>query len=248
MKEVGPTWKEVVRDALEALGGKGHLSKINERIKGHEKAQTRTWKATIRRTLQQYSIFYQEEPGSGIWFLKGEEPIREFDPEEHPHPGHSDVMGMLLELGRIYDFETTVSPYERKEEFLERTLEDLATLEEVPSFSGYPEVLENARGVDVMWFGGETDRWNPRYAFEVEHTTKFTKGLARLNDLYGAGIRIKPFVIVPEDKLDKAKKELSRDTFKNIHKICRIQTYRPLINLYTLAQKHRSLKTEFLES
>lgn len=246
MREVESTWKEVVRDALETMGGKGHLSKINEQIKGHEKAQTRTWRATVRRTLQQYSIFYQEDPGSGVWLLKEEEPIQEFDPEEHPYPKHADAIGMLLELGKIYDYETTVSPYERKEKFLNKTLKDISTLDEFPEFSGYPAVIKTAKQIDVIWFKGETNRWNPRYAFEVEHTTKLTKGLARLNDLYNAGIRIKPFVVVPSDRLDKANEELKRDTFKDIRKICRIRTYQPLVELYTLAQNHHTAKTNFL--
>jgi hypothetical protein len=56
-------------------------------------------------TLQQYSIFYQEEKGSGIWYLREEKPLGEFDPKKNPNPGHEDVQGMLLELGKIYGYE-----------------------------------------------------------------------------------------------------------------------------------------------
>jgi hypothetical protein len=75
------TWKDVVKDALEKLGGKSHLKEINKTIERHEKTKTNpTWKATVRRTLQQYRIFYQERKGSGIWLLRQEKPPQEFDP------------------------------------------------------------------------------------------------------------------------------------------------------------------------
>ncbi len=63
----------------------------------------------MRRTLQQYSIFYQEERGSGIWYLREEKPLGEFDPKKNPNPGHEDVQGMLLELGKIDGYETSAA-------------------------------------------------------------------------------------------------------------------------------------------
>ncbi len=59
----------------------------------------------MRRTLQQYGIFYQEEKGSGIWYLREEKPLEEFDPKKNPNRGHEDVQGMLFELGKIYGYE-----------------------------------------------------------------------------------------------------------------------------------------------
>ena len=60
------TWKDVVKEALSKIGNSGHLDDINSQIEGHWKTQTNpTWRDTVRRTLQQYSIFYQEEKGSG---------------------------------------------------------------------------------------------------------------------------------------------------------------------------------------
>lgn len=55
--------------------------------------------------MQQYSIFYQEEKGSWVWFLREEKPLKEFDPKKNPNAGHEDVQGMLLELGKIYGYE-----------------------------------------------------------------------------------------------------------------------------------------------
>ncbi len=100
-------WKDVVKEALLEIGNSGHLDDIYSKIKGHPKTETNpTWRDTIRRTLQQYSILYQEEEGSGIWYLREEKPLEEFDPKKNLHSAHEDVQGILLELGGIDGYET----------------------------------------------------------------------------------------------------------------------------------------------
>jgi hypothetical protein len=61
------TWKDVVKEALLEISSSGHLDDIYSNIKGHPKTETNpTWGDTVRSTIQQYSILYQEEKGSGI--------------------------------------------------------------------------------------------------------------------------------------------------------------------------------------
>ncbi len=50
--------------------------------------------------------FYQEEKGCGVWHLREEKSLEDFDPKKNPNPGHEDVQGMLLELVKIYGYET----------------------------------------------------------------------------------------------------------------------------------------------
>lgn len=241
------TWKDVVKEALEKTGGKGHLNDINEQIESHAKTKTNpTWQATVRRTLQQYSIFYQEKPRSGVWFLRQETPAEEFDPIKYPYPKHEDVQGMLLELGKVYGYETIISSYDRQKGFLNKPLGEIATLNIFPEFS-YPQIIKIAKLIDVMWFEGETDRWIPQFAFVVEHSTDITKGLGRLYDLYKSGQRVKLFVILPEDKKSKFESEIKRGLFGPIKDVCDVRTYAPLIELYNKALEHDSLKVSFLE-
>lgn len=113
------TWKDVVKEALEKTGNYGHLEEINSKIEGHWKTETNpTWKDTVRRTLQQYSIFYQKEKGSGVWYLKEEKPIDEFDPKKNPDSPHENVQGILLVLGRIYGYETSAAINDAKKKFM----------------------------------------------------------------------------------------------------------------------------------
>ncbi len=89
-----------------------------------------TWRDTVRRTLQQYSIFYQEEKGSGIWYLREEKPLGDFDPKKNPNPGHEDVQRMLLELGTIYGYETSAAINDARKKFMNMPIEEVATIKE----------------------------------------------------------------------------------------------------------------------
>ncbi len=241
-----PTWKDVVKEALTEIGTSGHLDDIYSKIKGHPKTETNpTWRDTVRRTLQQYSIFYQEEKGSGIWHLREEKPLAEFDPKKNPNPGHEDVQGMLLELGKIYGYETSAAINDAKKKFMNTPIEEVATIKEFQRNVFHPKVVEIVSHIDVLWFGGDTDMLVPEFAFEVEHTTDVTKGLGRLLDLHRSGQRTRLFIILPIDKMGKFDKEIGRSLFRDIKGICRARTYEPLINLYTLAKEHDLQKTEF---
>ncbi|MFA4957847.1 MAG: hypothetical protein WC556_12830 [Candidatus Methanoperedens sp.] len=240
------TWKDVVKEALTTIGNSGHLDDINSKIEMHWKTKTNpTWRDTVRRTLQQYSIFYQEEKGSGIWHLREEKPFEEFDPKKNPNPGHEDVQGMLLELGRIYGYETSAAIDDAKKKFMDMPIEEVATIKEFQRDIFHPKVAEIVSHIDVLWFGGDTDMLVPEFAFEVEHTTDVTKGLGRLHDLHRSGQRTRLFIILPIDKMNKFDKEIGRSLFRDIKGFCRAKTYEPLIKLYNLAKEHNLQKSDF---
>jgi len=239
------TWKDVVRNALEDLNQRAHLKKIYSKIEGHEKTKTNpTWRATVRRTLQQYRIFYQEKKGSGIWLLREEKPPQPFDPVKNPKPKHDDVQGMLLELGRIYGYETAVPPYDRQKEFLGKTLLEIATLEDFPKFS-YENIVNTAKLIDVIWFEGDSELF-PKYAFEVEHTSNFTKGLTRLSELHRAQRDVSLFILTPTKRVEKFWKEIDKGPFQKIKNACNVRTYERLVKLYPLALDHHESRNNFL--
>lgn len=72
------TWEESVFHALRSTkDGSVHLSVLYGLVKQvREKAGlplNPTWECTVRRTLQQSSLFCQEKRGSGIWSLTAKE-------------------------------------------------------------------------------------------------------------------------------------------------------------------------------
>jgi hypothetical protein len=52
------------------------------------------------------------------WYLREEKPPGEFDPKKNPNPAHEDVQGMLLELGKIYGYETSAAINDAKKKFM----------------------------------------------------------------------------------------------------------------------------------
>lgn len=81
------TWKMMLRDALEHLGGEAHLKDIYKYIEDNfGNSLTAAWKATVRGTLERASsdskaydgkddLFYSVDGlGEGIWGLKNFEP------------------------------------------------------------------------------------------------------------------------------------------------------------------------------
>ncbi len=58
------TWEDLVIRALQGLGGEAHLSDLYEVVARHPKTGTNpTWKATVRRTLQQAALPVEK----GVW-------------------------------------------------------------------------------------------------------------------------------------------------------------------------------------
>lgn len=84
------TWKELLLDALEHLGGEAHLEEIYSYVKNSgQKPLTNRWRATVRRTLERASsdsknfdggqdLFYSVHGlGGGRWGLRNFVPTAE---------------------------------------------------------------------------------------------------------------------------------------------------------------------------
>ncbi len=76
-------WVDDVVSAFVELGGTAHLSSVYDHIERHRTDLSRTWKGTVRRTIENHSsdseafldkenLFYKiGELGSGMWGLRG---------------------------------------------------------------------------------------------------------------------------------------------------------------------------------
>lgn len=178
------TWKDLVKDALSELGGRGHLSEINKIIDGHPKTKTNpTWRDTIRRVVRQYKIFEPVPPErSGIYKLVEEISIK---PEaqgftKEPEIDHGIAQGMLVTLGRIYGYETYAPPHDQTvRTFQDKPLRDFVTISDCTDIFRGPN-LAKIREIDTLWFDEDDYGLFPVYAFEVEETTRVKSGLDRL--------------------------------------------------------------------
>ena len=151
---------------------------------------------------------------------------------------HEEAEYYLLKLGKVLDYYTYTADAAKK--FNETELGEIAILKNIPDFTGERD-KNSARLIDVIWFD---DAENPRFCFEVEHSTTITKGLNRLIQLEQFYVT---FVIVaPEDKRSKFVTEMAKYPYRRIRDRFKFISYEDLIQLYENALKFIKLRDSLL--
>ena len=104
--------------------------------------------------------------------------------------------------------------------------------------------------IDVLWLSGNAIV----AAFEVEHTTAIYSGRSRMSDLLTMqpNIDIKLYLVAPDEKYTKFKKEVPRPTFasrrKPLHTICKFLPYSALCEQLEKAESFLChLKPDFID-
>lgn len=243
------TWKDVVRAALEQLGGQGHLSDINRVVKNHPKTRTNpTWRDTIRRVVRQYAIFQPVPPSrSGLYRLV-EQPMIDAGRESLDRKGlldHSTAQGMILTLGRVYGYETFAPAADRTVRSFQGTpLASLSTINDCAEFCGRKS-LHRVRQIDAIWLAEDNDGAYPVYAFEVEHSTGVRSGMDRLVEIperYAVNL----FVVAPgEDEHTRFEALVDQNRFRKFRSRLHFRDYEQLDTLYNSAVRHEEVRSSF---
>ena len=176
------TWKQLVADALQKLGGEASLKEITASLKNNPlRPQTATWSATIRRVVRQYKIFepIKTEDGFAGYRLVTLPDITQKKVEAKEDP-HGQQQGMLLELGQFCGYETFTNSTDKTiRQFNGQPISKYATIRnDDEALSALP--LPRIRTADVIWMAEDSEGLYPRYAFEIENSTKVRSGLLRL--------------------------------------------------------------------
>jgi len=194
------TWKQLVADALHELGGEASLKDITAKLeKNPLRPETATWQATIRRVVRQYNIFEAVKMPKGLAGYR----LVQIPPQPVPVEGkedpHGEQQGMLLELGRLCGYETFTNATDKTiRRFRGRPLAGFATVRnDADDLLALP--LAKMRNTDVMWMAEDSEGLYPRYAFEVENSTKVKNGLLRLLKI-PERFRAELFVVGPGDE------------------------------------------------
>jgi len=206
------TWKHLVMDALSELGGAASLKDITAKLENNpDRPDTATWRATVRRVVRQYNIFepYRTKGGlAGYRLVQAPStppsPVADEDP-------HGEQQGMLLELGRLCGYETFTNATDKTiRRFRGIPLAGFATVRnDADDLLALP--LEKMRDTDVMWMAEDSAGLYPRYAFEVENSTKVKNGLLRLLKI-PERFHAELFVIGPGDEESGLFKRYLRDS------------------------------------
>lgn len=178
------TWKDVVTDALIKLGGQGSLKEITEIALKDPKGKKNTKvREKVRQVVRAYKIFETEVEGSGVYRLADEPSLIKVNQAATTKDVTDEIQGKLLYIGRANNFETFAPSDDcTKRSFGGEPLAQLATVRDildVPRLN-QDEQKKIAR-IDVLWLEEEDAELRPRYAFEIENSTKVVAGLARLS-------------------------------------------------------------------
>jgi len=166
---------------------------------------------------------------------------RELDPDLESVPAvtaHSEAAMLLLKIGRLLGYDT-YSPDAGRKAFGE-LLRSYCTLDQVPKrFLG--DLTNVIQEIDVLWFQDDV----PRYAFEVEHTTKVGSGLQRLYQLNPLGTKL--FVVASEKTRRLFDKFIETDPYFRCRDAFHFRNYRQLEGFFRAVSEFDAVNRAFLD-
>lgn len=178
-------------------------------------------------TIEKFLAPFSREPAEGF---------SDFD-EGMEVNAHSEAQLFLLKIGKILGFDT-YSPDNSKEAYGEK-LGNYCNLEKMPTrFLG--ELVPMIRQIDVIWFKDDV----PKYAFEVEHTTKFGSGFQRLYQLHPLSTKL--FVISSEVNHPQFEKFIESAPYFKHKGMFYFRSYRELEQFFRSISEFEAVNVAFL--
>lgn len=180
------TWKDVVVEALQHHGGEASLKEITAFALKDPKAKTNTTvREKVRQVVRAYSVFETVEERSGVYRLVPEAATADLARRAATKRVTNEIQGKLLYIGRVNSYETFAPAEDRsKRQFAGEKLERLVTVRDLSSHRRFAEdEIRAIERIDVLWLRETDGDLIPRFAFEVENSTKVLAGLNRLNTI-----------------------------------------------------------------
>ena len=133
--------------------------------------------------------------------------------------GHSHIQWLLARIGRKLGCKIWIASNDHKRSWRGQTLGSLSE-KALPNLGVDRETERIISLIDVIWLQGR----RVVAAFEVEKSTSIFSGLLRMSDLVAMApnLNIPLYIVTPERRLDKVRRELSRPTFQTLelHEQC----------------------------
>ena len=235
------TQEEQVIEALRKCNGYATLRRLYEVI-DFTAWKTLTPEASVRRIVQESSSVFKIQPG--LWALEEERErvldrfeIKTNDAASEERFSHGYYQGLLAEIGGFCGQLTFVPAQDKKRLFIDRSLEEVSSLTELPPFT-YEKILRKARTVDVIWFNKE--RIMPSSFFEVEHTTDIKNSLAKFYELQDFNARF--FIVSDKSREMEFRDKLSASLFTGIAHRIEFLSYDRVAGRYNGLEKEKTFR------
>lgn len=234
---------EAVIKIMEENGGFATLGFLNQNVLKNPNCEwkTKTPFASIRRIVQDERFFFKIKPG--LWALKtykdeilNKFPIKKEKSEEKRDFNHSYYQGLLVEIGNIKKYQTFVPNQDKNKRFLNRTLKEITTIENIFHFS-YDNIVGKAKTVDVSWFN---NRNLPSFMFEIEHTTNINESLLKFFELQDFNVNF--YIVADNIRKKEYEQKTSLNAFAPIKNRIKFLDYNNLSNWHTKSFEIYSLE------
>lgn len=139
--------------------------------------------------------------------------IEDETPDELPEgSSHTEIQWLLAKIGRRLRCQVWIAANDHSKVWAQESLGELS-MKSLPSLGLDEESQRIIRLIDVLWIKGANQ---VVAAFEIESTTSIYSGLLRMSDLTvsSPNINFPLYIVAPENRLDKVRRELSRPTFQ----------------------------------
>ena len=238
---------DAVIKVMEENGGLATLGFLNKNVLKVPNCEwkTKTPFASIRRIVQDERFFFKIKPG--LWALKSykddilnEYPIKSEKLEEVEKFNHSYYQGLLIEIGNIKKYQTFVPNQDKNKRFLNKTLKEITTIENIFHFS-YDNIVGKAKTVDVSWFN---NRKLPCFMFEIEHTTNINESLLKFFELQDFNINF--YIVADNVRKREYEQKISFNVFTSIKKRIKFIDYDNLSNWHTKSHEIFSIESEII--
>ena len=147
--------------------------------------------------------------------VRAEEKDRHRDGESKVDVTHTEMQGLLRDLGKSLGFDVWVAANDRGRMFGDSRL-DHGCLETLPARIANSAGVDSIRLIDVLWIDRTSE--TVAAAFEVEHTTSIYSGIVRMLDLaLGPSQSLSHlFLVAPDNREDDVRAQLTRPAFSRI--------------------------------
>jgi hypothetical protein len=226
---------EAVIKVMEENGGFATLGRLYQNVLKVPGCSwgTKTPFATIRRIVQDPRFFFKIRPG--LWALNSARdtlppeilPRHTQSRTEQAEYSHTYYQGLLVELGNLQRFKTSVPRQDKNKLFLGNKLSEVTSMEDMRDFT-YDRLVRIARTIDVVWFN---DRDMPASLLEVEHSTPISNSLLKFVELqdFNSDLRIVADAARSREFRDK----LGLDAFRPVSKRVEFWSYDDVVELHS---------------
>lgn len=151
---------------------------------------------------------------------------------------HAEAEMLLLKIGKMLGYDT-FSPNKSNKAFGE-TLQEYITLNKLPTRFLGEKVAKLVGQIDVIWFKDEV----PKYAFEVEHSTKIGSGLQRLCQLMPLSTKL--FIVASGKDYHLYEKYINADPYYKYKNSFLFREYKQLESFFTAVSEFSVINKTFL--